>query len=85
MKLQKLAFYSHAWHLAWEEKLLFSDRIEAWANGPVVPSLCREHRGKFKVETWPKGSSSKLSAKQAESVDAVLKSTGRKARNTSAT
>lgn len=73
MKLQKLVYYSQAWHVTWEEKLLFSDRVEAWANGPVVPSLYREHRGQFKVKAWPKGSSSKLSEKQAESVDAVLK------------
>jgi len=39
MKLQKLVYYSQAWHLVWEDKRLFSDRIEAWANGPVVPNL----------------------------------------------
>lgn len=78
MKLQKLVYYSQAWHLVWEEKLLFSDRIEAWANGPVAPSLYREHRGKFKVKTWPKGNPAKLSLKQAESVDAVLKFYGPK-------
>ncbi|HWM64464.1 MAG TPA: type II toxin-antitoxin system antitoxin SocA domain-containing protein [Solirubrobacterales bacterium] len=78
MKLQKLVYYSQAWHLVWEEKRLFSDRIEAWANGPVAPSLYREHRGKFKVKNWPKGSPAKLSAKQAESVDAVLKFYGPK-------
>lgn len=72
MKLQKLVYYSQAWHLVWEEKRLFPDRIEAWANGPVVPSLYREHRGEFKVKEWPLGDSSKLSEEQAESVDAVL-------------
>jgi len=72
MKLQKLVYYSQAWHLVWEEKRLFPDRIEAWANGPVVPSLYREHRGEFKVKDWPRGDSSKLSEEQAESVDAVL-------------
>jgi uncharacterized phage-associated protein len=72
MKLQKLVYYSQAWHLVWEEKRLFPDRIEAWANGPVVPSLYREHRGEFKVKEWPRGDSSKLSEEQAESVDAVL-------------
>jgi uncharacterized phage-associated protein len=36
----------------WTEKELFSDRIEAWANGPVVPSLYAKHRGNFKI---PKG------------------------------
>lgn len=50
MKLQKLAYYSQAWHLVWESKPLFSNRIEAWANGPVAPDLFREHAGKFEVE-----------------------------------
>jgi len=72
MKLQKLAYYSQAWHLVWEEKLLFSDRVEAWANGPVVRSLYDEHRGSFKVRTWSRGDAAKLTAAQKESIDAVL-------------
>lgn len=72
MKLQKLVYYSQAWHLVWEEKRLFPDRIEAWANGPVVPSLYREHRGAFTVDRWPKGDPKRLSEQQRESLDAVL-------------
>jgi uncharacterized phage-associated protein len=49
MKLQKLSYYSQAWHLVWEDKPLFDDRIEAWANGPVAPALYRLHRGHFRV------------------------------------
>lgn len=78
MKLQKLVYYSQAWHLVWEEKRLFPDRIEAWANGPVAPSLYREHRGQFKIKTWSKGSADALSDDQMESVDAVLKFYGPK-------
>src|SRR5882757_7170947 len=78
MKLQKLVYYSQAWHLVWEEKRLFPDRVEAWANGPVVPSLCRAHRGEFKIKAWKGGSPAKLSAKQQESIDAVLKFYGPK-------
>jgi uncharacterized phage-associated protein len=36
MKLQKLVYYSQAWHLAWTEQPLFKDKIEAWCNGPVI-------------------------------------------------
>jgi uncharacterized phage-associated protein len=75
IKLQKLVYYCQAWHLAWEEVPLFAERIEAWANGPVVPALYFHHRGKFEVKKWP-GHPSKLSANQRESVDAVLKSYG---------
>ncbi len=49
MKLQKLTYYAQAWHLAWAGRPLFSDRIEAWANGPVIPSLFAAHRGRYSV------------------------------------
>lgn len=35
MKLQKLCYYSKAWHLVWEERPLFTNRNEAWANGAL--------------------------------------------------
>jgi uncharacterized phage-associated protein len=73
MKLEKLVYYSQAWSLVWDDEPLFSERIEAWANGPVVPELYEEHRGKFKVNAWPRGDASKLSKKQRDTVDAVLK------------
>lgn len=72
IKLQKLVYYSQAWHLAWEEVPLFSERVEAWANGPVVPTLYRVHRGRFEVSNWPDGKSANLTANQRESIDAVL-------------
>ncbi|WP_307850044.1 MULTISPECIES: type II toxin-antitoxin system antitoxin SocA domain-containing protein [unclassified Saccharopolyspora] len=39
MKLQKLVYYSQAWHLVWDERPLFDEPVQAWANGPVVPDL----------------------------------------------
>ncbi|MBL8173922.1 MAG: DUF4065 domain-containing protein [Bryobacterales bacterium] len=45
MELQKLVYYSEAWSLVWEALPLFRARIEAWANGSVVPQLYRLHRG----------------------------------------
>jgi uncharacterized phage-associated protein len=39
LKLQKLVYYAQAWHLAIKKKPLFSDRIEAWVHGPVVPPV----------------------------------------------
>lgn len=63
MKLQKLVYYSQAWHAVWEEKLLFKNQIEAWINGPVAPSLYELHRGSFLVNATdiPSGLSSSLS------------------------
>ena len=55
MKLQKLVYYSQAWSLVWDERPLFPESIEAWANGPVVPALYDRHRGAFKLNAWPIG------------------------------
>jgi uncharacterized phage-associated protein len=53
---------------------LFSDRIEAWANGPVVPELYNAHRGQFKVALVDinSGKSSNLNDTQRETIDKVL-------------
>lgn len=45
LKLQKLVYYAQAFHLAIKDgEPLFDDTIEAWANGPVVPSLFHEFK-----------------------------------------
>ncbi len=44
MKLQKLVYYAHAWHLAINNKPLFDDDIEAWPWGPVVRNLYIEFK-----------------------------------------
>ena len=72
MKLEKLAYYSYAWHLVWDEERLFDARIEAWANGPVVRELYREHRGKFMIDGWPRGNPQALTPSEQETVRAVL-------------
>jgi len=72
MKLQKLVYYSQAWSLVWDERPLFDEAIEAWANGPVVPELYEIHRGRFSASDWPKGDTSKLDGTAIETIDAVL-------------
>jgi uncharacterized phage-associated protein len=44
MKLQKLCYLAHGWHLALENKPLFDDSIEAWTYGPVIPSIYHEFK-----------------------------------------
>ena len=39
MKLQKLIFFGHGWHLASVGAPLVVDPIEAWTFGPVIPSV----------------------------------------------
>lgn len=73
MKLQKLVYYCQAWSLVWDAQELFPEVIEAWANGPVIPSLYKEHRGKFLVVSGDiKGNPEALRGEQKATVDAVL-------------
>lgn len=73
MKLQKLVYYSQVWSLVWTERELFSEQIEAWANGPVVRSLYRRHRGHFRVNKgFFGGEVQRLSQEQRDVVNKVL-------------
>ncbi len=72
MKLQKLIYYSQAWSLVWDEKPLFEEKIEAWANGPVVRNLFDYHRGMYEISEMPIGNPRLLDQNQQETVDAVL-------------
>jgi len=72
MKLQKLVYYSQAWSLVWDEKPLFEEDIEAWANGPVVRGLFDYHRGMYEISSMPLGNSGLLNQEQRDTVDAVL-------------
>ena len=73
MKLQKLCYYAQAWNLVWEDKPLFEARIEAWANGPVIPDLYRMPRGTFTLDAGDiPGDPDALSPSALETVDAVL-------------
>ncbi len=74
MKLQKLVYYSQAWSLVWDEHPLFDERIEAWANGPVVPDLYAAHRGCFKVSyDTVSGNPDAIDDDGRETITAVLK------------
>ncbi|HEV8070310.1 MAG TPA: type II toxin-antitoxin system antitoxin SocA domain-containing protein [Planctomycetaceae bacterium] len=44
MRLQKLVFFAHGWHLAIYGKPLLDEQVEAWKFGPVIRSLYRELR-----------------------------------------
>lgn len=78
MKLQKLVYYSQAWSLVWDEKQLFEEDIEAWANGPVIRDLFDYHRGMYEISAMPIGNSRLLNQEQQETIDAVLEYYGDK-------
>ncbi|WP_419944796.1 Panacea domain-containing protein [Candidatus Poriferisodalis sp.] len=76
LKLQKLLYYSQAWHLVWDHEPLFCESFEAWANGPVLDRVYRQHRGQFAVAQWPAGQPDGLSDSERETVDIVLEHYG---------
>jgi uncharacterized phage-associated protein len=39
LKLQKLLYYAQAWHLALRDEPLFPEKFQAWAVGPLIPSI----------------------------------------------
>jgi uncharacterized phage-associated protein len=73
MKLQKLVYYSQVWHVVWHDEPMFENPIEAWANGPVVYDLFDRHRGRFTLDEWPWGDSSRLDDDERETIDIVMK------------
>lgn len=80
IKLQKLVYYCQAWSLVWTEKPLFDEDIQAWANGPVVPSLYAKHRGLFEISADNDlgGSSANLTPDEKDTIDHVLEGYGDK-------
>jgi len=78
MKLQKLCYFAYGYHLAWEERQLFPERFEAWANGPVCRELYAMHRRQLHLdEDSIGGNPDALDQGEAESVDLMLQAYGR--------
>jgi uncharacterized phage-associated protein len=44
MKIQKLVYFAHGWHLAIYGLPLIEDTVEAWRYGPVIPALYHEFK-----------------------------------------
>lgn len=44
MKLQKLIYFAHGWHLALYNEPLVTEPIYAWKFGPVIPSVYHEFK-----------------------------------------
>ena len=78
MKLQKLAFYSQAQHLAQYGVQLFPEDFQAWRGGPVVPELYALHRGKFLIRPGELegGDSSTLTDHERSVIDNVCAAMG---------
>ena len=55
MKVQKLVYFAHGWHLAIKGTPLIDEQVEAWSYGPVIRSLYREFREYGDREITDKG------------------------------
>lgn len=44
MKLQKLVYYAHAWFMAFTDKELIKEEVQAWKFGPVIPDIYHEFK-----------------------------------------
>lgn len=79
MKLQKLCYYAQAWSLAWDEKPLFDEDFQAWANGPVCPSLFFRHKGYYEVsEDFFDGEVPDFTDNEKDTINKVLEYYGNK-------
>jgi uncharacterized phage-associated protein len=76
MKLQKLVYYCQAWSLVWDERALFPEPIEAWANGPVVPELYYAHQGEFEIRSIRDAHPEHIDKDGLDTIDAVLSAYG---------
>lgn len=75
-KLQKLVYYSQAWHLARYGVRLFPDEIQAWREGPVVRRLYDRHRTKYEIRSWSDGDPTRLDGNELATVRWVVATYG---------
>jgi uncharacterized phage-associated protein len=73
LKLQKLVYYAQVWAIVDEGAPLFPDAIKAWGQGPVVPVLFHEHKGRQRIEADSlEGDSAALTDTERDQVDRIL-------------
>jgi uncharacterized phage-associated protein len=83
LKVQKLIYLAHGWHLAFLGTPLIREGIEAWRYGPVVPSLYRQFR-RFGIApitteaTLPNASIEQIDPKSSDLISQVWKTYGKK-------
>ena len=74
LKLQKLIYYAQAFHLAIFGNPLFNEKFEAWAHGPVCPTIYHQYKqfGSGPINFEPKENLAEVfSSEQLELLDEV--------------
>jgi len=74
MKLQKLLYYSYAWHLVEFNTKLFPEQIQAWQYGPVVPSVYVQYSdyGADNIKEPVDGNADQVSGESRELIEEVF-------------
>ena len=74
LKLFKLCYFAHGWHLAWSGRPLFSEPLEAWQYGPVPRALWNACSGVDRADVVvhvPGGQSANLSNYEKAVIESV--------------
>ena len=72
IKLQKLVYYAHGWHLAIRDTALVDEGVEAWRWGPVVKPLYHAFKDFEGDEITHKAQSGRYSDGEADVSEPVL-------------
>lgn len=72
-KVQKTLYFCQCWSLALRDQPLFSDDIQAWRYGPVVPAVYQQlsHRGDEYIEPCAPPTLEELSQDDRDFIDSV--------------
>lgn len=76
LKLQKLLYFAQAYHLANFNRQLFSEDMQAWAHGPVVPSVFQIYKDRSWSAIEP-GAGAVVDDSVVEYLDAVFDKFGK--------
>ncbi len=75
MKLQKLLYYCQGYYIAIHGERLFSDRIEAWEHGPVVPKVYHEYKS-YGKNNIPPEEAVEIPEELESFIDFIVRKTG---------
>lgn len=76
MMLEKLTYYVLAWSLGWYGSPMFSERFQAWCDGPVCEELFKTHQGKRIVSNQLYPDNHTFSNSEKAIMDAVIETYG---------
>lgn len=71
-RLQVLVYYSLAWGLVWDDKPLFTDKILAGPNGPLIRSVYDYFKGDGEISASIVGDPANLSVNERDTITVVI-------------